>query len=197
MVIVASGMTVAYLISAVVGNPVYNTAPYFWLTLGLTTGVCAGEKPLLCPAQTEGGPEKGAVHFVRLSLLLCVLLCLAAAMSLLGERSRELEDLRTMQAAESSAMKFVEPSSVKDKAAYYWYDKKKEYLYPAFMAPPEPYGAGGTNAGGGSAAFLRDNGYVYKYDENDDYSDKIIVVAVAAGPADELQAAVTWYTPQG
>lgn len=197
MVITASGMTVAYLISAFVGNPVYNSAPYFWLFLGLTTGVCAGETPLLCPAQAENGREKGAVHFVRLGILVCVLLCLAAAVSLLGERDRELEDLSTMQTAENKAREFVDPASVREKAAYYWYDKEKKYLYPTFMAPPEPYGVGGTNAGGGSAAFTRENGYVYKYDENDDYSDKIVVVAVAANPADELQVAVTWYTPQG
>jgi len=197
MVIVACGMTAAYLISAFVGNPVYNSAPYFWLFLGLTTGVCAGEKPLLCPESAEESSEKGAVHFTRLGLLACVLLCAAAALSLRGERSRELEDLRTMQAAENAAKKFIEPSTVRDSAAYYWYDKKKGYLYPAFMAPPEPYGVGGINAGGGSVVFWQENGYIYKYEENVDYSDKLIVVAVAANPSDELQVAVTWYTPQG
>lgn len=197
MVIVATGMTAAYLISAFVGNPVYNSAPYFWLFLGLTTGVCAGEKPLLCPKTADKGGEKGAVHFTRLGLLTCVLLCAAAGLSLHGERSRELEDLRTMQAAENTAKEFVDPSTVRESAAYYWYDKEKDYLYPAFMAPPAPYGAGGTNAGGGRTVFLQENGYVYKYEENEDYGDKLIVVAVAANPADELQVAVTWYTPQG
>ena len=197
MVIVASGMTVAYLFSAFVGNPVYNSAPYFWLVLGLTTGVCAGEKPLLCPETAEEGEEKGAVHFIRLGVLMCVLLCIAAALSLRGERSRELEDLRTMQAAENAARKYIDPSTVRESAAYYWYDKKKGYLYAAFMAPPDPYGVGSANAGGGRTVFLRENGYVYKYEEDGDYSDKLIVVAAAANPSDELQVAVTWYAPQG
>ncbi|MBR1566049.1 MAG: O-antigen ligase family protein [Oscillospiraceae bacterium] len=197
MVIVAFGMTAAYLISAFVGNPVYNTALYFWLVLGLTTGVCAEEKPLLCPESAEESGEKGAVHFTRLGLLACVLLCVAAALSLRGERSRELEDLRTMQAAENAAREYVDPSTVRESAAYYWYDKKKGYLYPAFMAPPDSYGVGSTNAGGGRTVFGQENGYVYKYEENEDYSDKLIVVAVAANPSDELQVAVTWYAPQG
>jgi len=102
-----------------------------------------------------------------------------------------------MQAAENAAREYVDPSTVRDSAAYYWYDKKKGYLYPAFMAPPEPYGVGGANAGGGKTVFRQENGYIYKYEENEDYSDKLIVVAVAANPSDELQVAVTWYTPQG
>ena len=196
MVIVASGMAVAYLISAFVGNPVFNSAPYLWLFLGLTTGVCAGEKPLLCPEPAEDGSEKGAVCFVLLGLLLCVLLCLAAAVSLRSERSRELEDLRTMQAAENAVKKYVDPSTLGNSAAYYWYDKTKEYLYPAFMAPPEPYGVGTANDGGGSAVFRRQSGYVYKYQDGEDYSDKLILVAAAANPADELQIAMAWCTPQ-
>ena len=37
LVLVVSGGTLAYLISAFFGNPVFNTAPYYWIFLGLTT----------------------------------------------------------------------------------------------------------------------------------------------------------------
>ena len=49
MVLTASGAAFAYMASAFVGVPVFNTEPYFWLFLGLVTVGTEWEKPLICP----------------------------------------------------------------------------------------------------------------------------------------------------
>lgn len=196
MVLVAAGMTAAYLISAFVGNSVFNTAPYFWLALGLTAGVCEGEEPLLCPQDGTADEEKRTRRFFLLGVALCVLLCIPAGLSLKNERSRELEDLETMQAAETAIRKSVDPAAL-GSVSYYWYDKQKAYFYPAMMAPPAPYGLGTENSGGASAVFFKEHGYMYSYDEAADYSGKVVLAAVAADPDGGLRLVVNWYAPEG
>ena len=47
LVIAVSGVTVVYLFSAFFGNPFFNTAPFFWMFLGLTTATNEKTPPLI------------------------------------------------------------------------------------------------------------------------------------------------------
>lgn len=192
----AAGMTAAYLMSAFVGNSVFNTAPYFWLFLGLAAAVCEGETPLLCPTEESaehGGKGSGVV--VLLGLALCVMIGIAAGLSLKKERDLELTDLRIMRDAETAARETIDPAALGEEAVPFWYDKQKGTVCPAYMTQPEPYGQGSANSGGGLMAFYEQNGYAYHYDESTDYTGKTILVAAAADDDGGLKVAVTWYGP--
>ena len=195
MVLVASGMTVAYLISAFVGNPVYNTAPYFWMFLGITAGVCADELPLLCPGEDTGGSRIRTHAFAALGAACCVLLCIPAAVSLKNERDRELEDLKAMLSAQESVTRFVGPEVLKGEIGYYWYDKKEDMIFPAYMVPPEPYGMGSPNSGGGTEMFLKTYGRTYDYDESRDYRGELILAVAVEEPGVGVKYALAWYNP--
>ena len=194
--LVAAGMTAAYLMSAFVGNSVFNTAPYFWLFLGLTAAVCEGETPLLCPTEESaehGGKGTGLV--ILLGLALCVLLGIAAGLSLKKERDLELEDLRTMRDAETAAREAIDPAALGEETEYYWYDKQGGIIYPAYLARTAPCGMGSANSGGGLLAFYKQNGFAYRYDESADYTGKTILVAVAPNGDGDMKVGVVWYGP--
>jgi O-antigen ligase len=57
MVVVTVGVTATYLMSSAFGNPVFNSAPYFWLFFGLSTAMNEEEPSLLCPLSVD---EKAA-----------------------------------------------------------------------------------------------------------------------------------------
>ena len=48
LVVAVAGVTVGYLFSACFGNPVFNTVPFFWMFLGLTTATNEKTPPLIC-----------------------------------------------------------------------------------------------------------------------------------------------------
>lgn len=193
---VAAGITAAYLMSAFVGNSVFNTAPYFWLFLGLAAVVCEGETPLLCPTEESAEHSgKGAGIVFLLGLALCVVIGIAAGLSLKKERDLELEDLRTMHDAETTAREMIDPAVLGEETGYFWYDKQKGTICPAYLTQPEPYGRGSANSGGGLLACYEQNGYVYRYDESADYTGEIILVAAAADDDGGVKVAVAWYGP--
>lgn len=197
MVLVAAGMAAAYLISAFVGNPIFNTAPYLWLFLGLsTTG--DDEKSLLRPEEASSENAFLTALFTRLAVLVCLLLCVGAWLSLNNERNNELADLHAMDDANTLATKFIDASVLRDdNISYYWYDKNKNTLTPVFSDAPEPYGLGTANSAGGVQAFSADKGYRFtNYDESVDYTDKLLVVAAANNPESGVQIALNWYTPE-
>lgn len=198
MVLTAAGATVAYLISAFVGNPVFNTAPYFWMFLGLTATVSSAEEPLF---QTEkdapSAMEKRTVVYTLTLVLILVLLALGTLWSHHNENRREYEDIQTMQTAETVAKKYIDPSTIKDGSiAYYWFDKNKGMLLPTFMDAPAPYGLGSAHSAGGITDFYKDNGFVYRYDEATDYTDRLIVIAATPDPDVGLKVAMNWYQPE-
>ncbi len=192
----AAGMTAAYLMSAFVGNSVFNTAPYFWLFLGLAAAVCEGEMPLLYPTEESGEHGgKGAALVVLSGLALCVLLGIAAGLSLKRERDLELSDLYTMRDAEAAARELIDPASLGEETAYYWYDKQGRIVYPAYLAQSAPCGMGSANSGGGLQAYYEENGYAYRYDESEDYTDKTLLIAAAADDDGGMKVAMVWYGP--
>lgn len=195
MVLVSSGISIAYLISAIFGNPVYNTAPYFWLFLGLTAAGTAGAP---VPQQAEGGRREEArtTLCVRLAVIAFLLLCFGAWLSRYRESLLEREDLRTMQAAEAAAMEYASPSTFKeDVASYYWYDKKNGFLFPSFTTAPEPYGLGSANDAEALRKFQVKNGRTYNYDGSEDYTDKVVLVMASVDPDGNLLVTTAWYTP--
>lgn len=194
--LVAAGMTAAYLMSAFVGNSVFNTAPYFWLFLGFAAAVREGEMPLLCPTEESAEHDrKGAGLVVVLGLALCIVLGIAAGLSLKKERDLELADLRAMHDAETAARETIDPAALGKETAHYWYDKEKGMIYPVYLPRPEPCGMGSSNSGGGRLAYYEENGYAYRYDESTDYTGKTLLVAAAADDAGGMKVAVTWYGP--
>ena len=198
MVLVAAGMAAAYLISAFVGNPVFNTAPYLWLFLGLSASGEEDRESFLQPSESTSGNAFLTALFTRLAVLVCLLLCVGAWLSLNNERNNELADLRAMDDANALANKHIDSSVLRDGSiSYYWYDKRRNTLTPTFSDAPAPYGLGTGNTGGGAQAFADDKGYMFNnYDESIDYTDKLIVVAAGLNPEGGVQIAMNWYAPE-
>ena len=198
MVLVAAGMAAAYLISAFVGNPVFNTAPYLWVFLGLSAGGEEDRESFLQPSESTSGNAFLTALFTRLAVLVCLLLCVGAWLSLNSERNNELADLRAMDDANALANKYIDSSILRDGSiSYYWYDKRRNTLTPTFSEMPAPYGLGTGNTGGGAQAFADDKGYMFNnYDESIDYTDKLIVVAAGLNPEGGVQTAMNWYAPE-
>ena len=189
MVLAAGGMAIAYLISAFVGNPVYNTAPYLWLFLGLAAGE---ETPVLCAQACGEKTGRGTARLTLLSVLICVLVCFGAWSSLQKEREAELTDLQTMLDAEIAAKEMLTPEMLGEEPAFFWYEKRGKIVYPITMTEPKPYGKGGWNNGGGRLDFYNEYGKLYSYDENENYTDKMIIIAASKDANDAINIIPFW-----
>jgi hypothetical protein len=178
-------------------NPVFNTAPYFWLFLGLCASGEDVRSSLLQPEEPSSGSAFLTSLYYKLAVFVCLLLCVGSWISLNTERNRELADLQAMALANARSRTFIDPSFLRDgNVSYYWYDKKEDAIFPTFSDMPEPYGLGTGNSSGGLSAFAKENGFFYSnYDENVDYTDKVLVVAAALDPEGQVQIAMNWYAP--
>lgn len=197
-VLVSAGVTVTYLFSAFFGNPVYNTAPYFWLFLGLTTAVCESET-LLFHAATESDVKNLAdVRQDRIVLLTVIGIVLAGTVFGIWERLVvkdehicEFADLQAMRNAELTLMadqKFGRLSEDGD----YWYDADSYSLLSVDQPVPAPYGMGTALRGDTWYEFMQQFGQFYDYNESIDYRDKIIRVSVKTGEDGEQLTDIQW-----
>ena len=197
-VLVAACGTVAYLVSAFVGNPVFNTAPFLWLLLGLTA--CGTEGPFIKIVKAEATERLLAKtekkHLIRIIIaVVAVILVISAVLYMYLERRIEKEsetaDLQCMRVAESTAI-LIYRNDVPDEPQYYWYDAEILNLIPASEKMPLPYGMGTARRGGAYEEFKNDLGLNYVYDETADYKNSIIKVTVAKGDDGGIKTAVEW-----
>lgn len=198
LVVAVSGVTVGYLCSACFGNPVFNTAPFFWLFLGLTTATKEREKPLLCLEEAELEARLFAKTKVRrVAALLAVGAVLLAGVLLLKdhlaattEKENEKADLYAMRLA-ALGVDFAQLSG-ELKATEFWFDAGTLSLIPASEPAPAPYGLGTARKGGGLADFQAEEGLEFDYDESMDYTDKILSVTVTEDASGATQTTVQW-----
>ncbi len=198
LVVVFAGGTVAYLVSAFVGNPVFNTAPFFWMFLGLTS--CGDEPPLLSLedaavserlfAKTE---KKSAVKKILPIAAVGVILIVGVTVfyNYKIENSNEKADLQSMYMAENVA-KLNYLKKQPEGTESFWFDCFGLALVPTDEKMPAPYGLGESRKGKGTAAFVAETGKEYEYDEGIDYRNKIIRVDVKTDDNGELSVSVAW-----
>ena len=193
LVVAVSGVTVVYLFSACFGNPVFNTAPYFWMFLGLTTAVGESAPSLLqvpelsaVNQQTRRRLAIGAVSVVLLGAVLGMQLHMAVK----NEYLAEFSDLLAMEDAEMAARSMYARHVSKGENTF-WFNADSFALIPAEQAKPAPYGRGTHTCGNSLYSFIIQEGILYSYDESADYTDKIIKVhALAWG--DDLTVDMEW-----
>jgi hypothetical protein len=198
MVLAVSGATVVYLFSACFGNPVYNTAPYYWMFLGLTTATRELEKPLLCVDDDVDSSKdaKGKTTIVLAGIVL-VIAALGARlyMELMDEKINEFADLQAMRNAELT----VEADYVfkeLDGGGTFWYNAENYMLIPEDQPQPLPYGLGRPICGNTWYDFSERFGKIYDYDESTDYTDKIICVKVGYDNDGKLLTDIRWVSVQ-
>ena len=195
MVIVASAMVVTYLFSSFFGNPIFYTAPYFWMFLGLI----AVTKPVI---EADSEPEETTKDQKQLKfgnplmiILLCVLTTGVVFMYSVwksGEYISEFADLQAMRNAEITVMA-ADKRGVLGERNDFWYDAMTYELIPVTEPIPTGYGTGSKAVGEAIDAFNSMYMTEYEYNEKVDYKDKIIKVH-AEGTGDDLKVDLEWVT---
>ena len=198
MVLAVSGVSVGYLISASFGVPVFNTAPFLWIFLGLTTAVGEAEEPLVCPNRAEVAAlfsdkrrKERTIIAIAGTLLLIAIIIIRSFMAIEDEHLYEFADLQAMRGADLTAQADYMHGWLLEEGEY-WYDADRYRLVPADQPKPEPYGLGRSAVGNTWYEFSKKNGIIYDYDESTDYRDKIICLTAAWDADGNLQTYVRW-----
>lgn len=203
MVLAASCMTVTYLFSSFFGNPIFNTAPYFWLFLGLMTATNEETLPVIADEETgkDDGEDATSRRLTGQGVVIAIIGVLVAAVALYayslwneGEYIREEADLQAMRNAVLTVKQAERFGTLEDDGEY-WYDALEYKLIPSTEAMLEPYGLGTRYSGDGCERFYTKFGERYEYDERADYTDKIIKVIVKGSDKNPV-VKLEWVTAQ-
>lgn len=193
MVIAASCVTLTYLCSSCFGNPIFHTAPYFWLFLGLSTATSESVQPVL---YFEGDgmipqPSKKQLRYGGqiMSALLCVLATMILYAWSLGRSQEYINEYADMQAMRNAELT-VQVGTFNGSGDY-WYDAITYKLIPIDEPAPAPYGLGTKAFGESLNLFNQAFGTNYDYDERADYMDKVIKVHVE-GTGENMEISVEW-----
>ena len=197
MVIAASCVTVAYLISAFVGNPVFNTVPFFWMFLGLIS--CGAEDALIDPkqadveAQLREKTDKKRVWVIALAGIICVAVIagISAFLEKRRENSNEMADLQGMMMAEMTSRLILQDAEIEEPVEF-WYDISTLSLVNISEQMPAPYGLGTARKGGALKQFIEETGVTYEYDESFDYRNSVLKVTASPASDGTLQVTVVW-----
>ena len=193
-ILIAIGTTVTYLVSACFGNPMYNTAPYFWLFLGLSAGTVSSQKPLLCPAPIrENPPRRGLSPSAGIALLTVFLLSLICVFSFIlsmrNEKNRELADLEGIQCAVLAAQSVIDEGSLSEYTEYY-YDPENFCLIRVGDGLPEGTGLGTDLDAHIAEEFAAVYGTDYSYSGRQSYYNQIILLSI--DPANNNAVNISW-----
>lgn len=200
MVLAVAGVTVTYLISACFGNPVFNTYPYFWMLLGLTTATNESEYPVVSLIDTDLEALLQKPTAKRIAVLLTTAVVIMAGLALLYihqekkiETQHEITDLQTMRSAESIAKVRLKNNPEKAEGSYWLATDDLSFVLVRDSKPaPDAYGTGKKMTGGGFDVFKKDTGLDYDYDEGLNYTDKVIRVTIDPDAAEEEQIRLEW-----
>lgn len=192
----AAGVTVVYLVSACFGNPVFNTAPYHWMFLGLT--MAAGETLF----RVEG--QERLLVLRKRQLLTGLIAAAVVAVAILGgwlylsgqtEAAKENSDLQCMRGAEMIALLTDKEGELAP--GEYWFDGYAYTLLPGDEAMPEGYGQGTGRRAGATKAFRAEFGTDYGYDEGENYEGAVLRVTVEKTAAEPtIRLAWVWQTEE-
>ncbi len=203
LVLAVSGCTVGYLFSACFGNPVYNTAPFFWMFLGLTTAKGEDTAPLICPAETDPqarvftNRRKRSMAWIG-GLVVMLAVAFAFAWNMMQtriEKNYEIADLQCMRSAKASALKHVADNGIPAEPVTFWMDVVNYRLVPGDEPAPEPYGKGTKRIGRALNAFNAEYGESFQYDAFLDNQDCVVTVTVSPGEDGSCTVSTRWVQP--
>ena len=192
MLIAASGVVITYLFSSFFGNPIFYTAPYLWLFLGIITdtkenGMVFEEKKIETKARQL---KYGGVLMTTLICVLCTGCLFMYSTWKSGEYIAEYADMMAMRNAELTVMTNDKRGMLSEESDY-WYDVSTYHLIPAVEPCPLPYGIGTKAVGEAINVFNSSYMVEYEYDEKQDYTDKVIRVHVD-GTGEDLKVDMEW-----
>ena len=196
MTIAVLGVALTYLISALFGNPTFNTAPFFWLFLGMSAGGISASQTAAPALPT--GREKGKTAAV---LAACLAAC--GILTFLGirwssahlmetESDREQEDIKKMFAADLVMDIMLGDADWKEDGSY-WYDPDGSRFVPEEDIPS--WRGAGTRSPGGGLEKLKNQLGDIAYDETMNYRDKLLR-ARCVGSAENPQFTLEWARPE-
>ncbi len=196
LTLAASGITAAYLVSAFVGNPVFNTAPYYWIFLGFATAEGDAEPLLSLNAANAKEHLLAKSNKRRYGIIAIIAICLALLLigvneylSRRSEKDAERADILAMHAAKITADYTDQEFG---STAEYWFNAENMYFIPTSEPMPAPYGMGTVKRGGGTAAFREQYEADYGYDETTDYREMILQVTIVTDEQGEKSVYVEW-----
>ena len=198
MVLAVSGSTVAYLISACFGNPVFNTAPYFWMFLGMTTA--DGVNPPLLSIEPDAMEKQLSAKPSRRRVGILIGIGAVMLAGIVGgslylshqtEKTNEAADLQCMRIAENVSRMWLRSGQV-NTGETYWFDANNYALIPDDEPAPTPYGLGTSHIGGALKPFIREYDLQYSYDEAVDHREMVIKVNIYEGADGEPQIEMIW-----
>ena len=201
MVVAVSGASVAYLISACFGNPVFNTAPYFWMFLGMTTA--DGVNPPLLSIDPDAAAAQLSAKSSGRRVGIIIGIGAALLAGIVGgslylnhqtEKTNETADLQCMRGAESVCLLGLKTGNAQIGETY-WLDAGSYALIPIREPAPQPYGMGTARQGGALAPFLSEYGSNYSYDEAADYREMVIKINILQAADGEPRIELNWVKP--
>lgn len=196
MTIAVLGVALTYMISALFGNPTFNTAPFFWLFLGMSAGGISASQT--AEPALPAGREKGKTAAVLAACLAaCGLLTFlgarwSSAHPMKTEREREQDDLKKMFAADLMMGIMLGDADWKEGGSY-WYDPDAARFVPEENVPA--WRGAGTRSPGGGLEKLKNQLGGLDYDETMNYRDKLLRVR-CVGSAENPQFTLEWARPE-
>ena len=188
----AAGMLVVYLISASFGNPLFCTAPYMWIFLGLTASGLGKNEENIWDTDV---PLNKAINVQVLSVLSSVIIIGSLLISLMtisknAEVDYEKSDFDCMKCAGLAAMEIIEDSDSNTTCDKYYFDAQRFILVAATDEKPTARGFGTTiSTLGYFEEPTRKGQFTYIYDRAEDYTDKLIVVTI---DREKKEAVIDW-----
>lgn len=183
MTMTAAGMAVVYLISACFGNPVFNTAPYLWIFLGLTaSGALQGEKDMWegC-AEPRKKPDLIPELAVIGVLIIGIFGGIEAYLIKNTELNNESADGECIECAVALVQKQRQEEGEVPPGEYYL-DVDHFKLVPVEEYRPKSYGLGQTLNGNDYAKkpVSTEGDITTVYDTALDYTDSVVKVIVGS-----------------
>ena len=197
MVIATSSVTLTYLISSCFGNPIFSTAIYFYLFLGLSMSWNEEALPIIY----DENPEKHSkqLNIKKSTLITCgiiLVLGMAGIASIhyvnaeKNEYSAEMMDVTAMQAADACAKLALLNNEIKDGDVRWFNPNTFELIDPEKNAP-EPYGEGTEYVSRYVPYDANHMDVIETYDKSKNYTGQYIQITVV-----NSEPVITWVSTE-
>ena len=188
MVAASCAVTTVYLVSSTFGNPVFYTAPYLYMFLGLSSATNEDVTPAI---QAETYQLNSILRqfintfrnyrksIMMLSLiLLTFILIIFRYINMYVETNDEMSDIASMRLAENMALNEHMKGHLKRETDY-WFEMDTTEFIEVSERDPVSRGLGKKTVGNGCENYKKQFGFdQFKYDESVDYTDKAIQLRI-------------------
>jgi len=177
--LITGSTLIVYLISALFGNPVFNTYPYMWLMYGLVINdplINLDDKEILNELDSKPTKEKlikTTISCFVIAIIVFYVIMLFAKYKF--ELMNEESDLSSMKSINSYAQAALDNGYLKEGGTYYYDENNYSILE---QIPSNGYGYGTSINGNVVDSFNQNNDADYIYDGSLDYTNSVIKITI-------------------